>query len=307
MASHLNAPIAALAASQHGLVTRAQVLGLGLTVRQIDRRLASETWEHLAPSVYGIAGTPTQWKRLVHAATLSIAESAASQLTAAGLHVVLAHPPPRPHVTVAFGRSVRSPAAVVHRARLTPLDITTVDGIPCTTLERTLVDCAAIVGPRRLQSLVDSALHTGQVTPRSIDVAWERSQRAPGRHGHAALLAALVEWREPIRPGSPAEMRLIRQLGQWGFPPPERQIEICDATGTVIAMVDVGWRAWKLGIEYDSERWHDPTRWAADETRHRAIEQLGWTLLRADKTDLRPGATAFRDELTTARALLAAA
>lgn len=307
MASHQNATIGTLAASQHGLVTRAQALDLGLSPRQIEYRQTMGVWELAAPGVYGIAGVPDQWKRRVHAATLSIHHSAASQLTAAGLHAVVAHPPPHPQVTVPFGRSTASPAATVHRARLTPLDTTTIDGIPCTTLERTLVDLAAVVGPRRLQRIVDDSMHTRLITPRSVDAAWERSQRAPGRHGHAALLRSLIEWREPILPDSAAEMRLIRQLGQWGFPPPERQVQIRDASGAIIAEVDLGWSPWLLGIEYDSDRWHDPTRWAADEARHRALEALGWTLLRADKTDIRPGATTFRDQLLAARAQRAAA
>lgn len=299
MAHELNTALAACAAGQHGLLARDQILELGGTRHQIDGRIAGGLWIPVAPRVYAVAGTPDSWLRRVHAAALSIGDSVASRLTAAGLHPLSEHPPPMPHLTVAYGRSSRSSVAVVHRARLTPLDRTTVSGIPVTTIERTLVDLAAVLAPKRLQGIVDAALHTGRVTPKSIDAAWERSQRAPGRHGHANLLAALVDWREPILPGSVAEMRLLRQLRQWGYPTPERQVPILGPSGEVIARADLGWPGDRFGIEYDSERWHDPTRWSADEDRHVAIEALGWRLLRADKTDLRPGSR-FRDDLARA-------
>lgn len=52
-----------------------------------------------------------------------------------------------------------------------------------------------------------------------------------------------------------------------------------------------------MGVEYDSERWHGPERWQADEARHQAIEAAGWTLVRADKLDLRPGRPQLRESL----------
>lgn len=300
MTDRLNTALGERAAEQHGLLARHQILELGGTRHQIQGRLHGGLWLPIAPGVYAIAGIPDHWLRRVHAAALSVVDSVACRLTAAALHACLEHPPPQPHLTVPFGRSTRSPVAVVHRARLTPVDRTVVSGIPVTTIERTLVDLAADLSPKRLQGIVDAALHTRLVTPRSIDGAWERSQRAPGRHGHQNLLASLVHWREPILPGSVAEMRLLRQLEQWGFPKPERQVPIVDASGRVIARADLGWPVDRFGIEYDSERWHDPTRWAADEARHAAVEATGWRLLRADKTDLRPGSR-FRDDLLRAR------
>lgn len=87
-------------------------------------------------------------------------------------------------------------------------------------------------------------------------------------------------------------------MKQWGYPSPERQIVIRDGDGQVIGRADVGWRPQTIGIEYDSEEWHDRSRWPSDEARHARIERTGWRLLSADKSDLRAGERSLRDALT---------
>ncbi|MBX3285395.1 MAG: hypothetical protein KF703_08655 [Actinobacteria bacterium] len=54
----------------------------------------------------------------------------------------------------------------------------------------------------------------------------------------------------------------------------------------------------RIGIEYDSAEFHGPARWRHDEARHRAIEDQGWVLLRADKLDLQPGAGRLRRSIS---------
>lgn len=220
-----------------------------------------------------------------------------SWLTATRLQGLSTSAPLRPDVTVPMGQTSRLSGATTHRARLTPIDIERVGPIPVTTIERTLVDCAAILGPVRLQRLVDAAMHTKRTSARTVDAAWERAQRAPGRWGYDKLMTALEDWREGIAPDTAAEARLIRVLRQWGFPEPERQIPIVDESGQTIGRVDLGWTPQRVGLEYDSERWHGPERWERDEARHRAIEALGWSLLHADKVDLRPGQRRLRNDL----------
>ena len=115
------------------------------------------------------------------------------------------------------------------------------------------------------------------------------------RKGQVA--AHLDVWLPTIRPGSAAEARFLRQLEAWGLPRPERQIEIRDACGQVIARLDGGWTDRRLGYEYDSVEWHGPAAWASDEARHDLVTALGWRLHHVDKADLLPGATRTRDLL----------
>jgi hypothetical protein len=187
--------------------------------------------------------------------------------------------------------------ATIHRARLTPIDVTMIAGIPTTTVERTLVDLAWRTPPKQLQRLVDSAAHEHALRPAAVDRAWERSQRAPGRRGNAKLLKALEPWRSGIRPGSPAEAKLIRVLESWGFPTPERQIPVTDEHGTVIARIDLGWTSQLLGLEYEGQQHHDPTTWEADMERDTKVRRAGWRLTYVDKADLRPGDASLRSNL----------
>ena len=290
----------AIAAQQLGLVSMDQAFAAGLSPGQVQRRVQSGAWTRIARGVYRIAGAPETWDQAALAACLSRPGAVVSRLTAARVHDLTSSVHPLPSVTVPMGTSSRVSAARTHRARLTPIDICQVGPIPVTTIERTLVDCAEMLGPRRLCDLVDAAMHTKRITARSVDDAWERAERAPGRRGRKQLERALVAWRNPVTADLAAEVRLIRILHQWGFPDPERQIPIIDRHGTTIARVDLGWSPQRVGIEYDSERWHGPDRWQADETRHRSIEAAGWSLLRADKLDLRPGRSRLREALERA-------
>jgi len=273
-------------------------VALGLTSKQIEVRLRTGQWERLGRSAYRLAGAPPTPQQRMLAHCFGAADGAVvSHLNAAMVAGLDSPAPPVTHLIVERGRSDRTAGVVIHRARLVPAERAVFHGVPATAVPRTLVDCAALVGPRRLQRLVDSALHrrvlpVGQARVLRADLA-----QARGRRGVAALRRALDEWIGPIAPGSPPEIRLRRLVASWGFPPPERQVPIVDEFGEVIARADLGWAPERIGIEYDSAEFHGPSQWASEEARHQAIERLGWRLLRVDKLALRPGEGALRDGL----------
>ena len=295
-----DATAADLAATQHGLITYRQALEVGLSPAAVRTRADTGRWARVARGVYRIGGAPVTWQQRAMAAHLGAPPgNVTSHLTAGALADLDLVPPPLPYLTVERGRSLRWPGAVVHSARLPPAEVTVFQGVPATTVARTLIDCATLLGPHRLQKLVDEALHQRLADPAQIDAAWDLARRAPGRAGEVRLRSALEPWAGPIRPGSPAEVRLQRQLAAWGLPAPELQIPVRDQGGRVLGLVDVGWRRVQIGIEYDSAEFHGPRRWRHDEERHRAIERQGWVLLRADKLDLQPGASRLRDAVLT--------
>ena len=224
-----------------------------------------------------------------------------SHLTTMALAGLAVPPPPLPHLTVDRGRSRRWPGAVIHSARLPAADLTRFQAIPSTSVGRALIDLAGTLGPHRLERLAAEAIHLRLLRIEEIPRLWDLARRAPGRHGEVKLRRVLEPWSGPIRPGSIPEVRLRRQLKDWGFPEPEIQVLVRRAAdGEPIGRVDVGWTAPRIGIEYDSVEHHGPDRWAHDEARHEAIEDEGWILLRADKTDLYPGATRLRSAIAAA-------
>ncbi|CAN5203509.1 DUF559 domain-containing protein [soil metagenome] len=296
----IDAQLAQIAAGQHGLITLQQALLHGLGRHQVKHRVRSGRWVRAQRGVYRIAGAAEDWQQRALAACLAAPDGAvASHLTAAALTGLDLAAPPIPHLSVGRGRSTRLSDAYIHRTRLTVADVTTLQRVPATVPARTLIDCAAVLGPNRLQRLVEEALHRRLVTVAQVPREWDRTRLRPGRAGEVRLRSVLEAWDGRIAPGSPAEARLRRQVVQWGYPEPGLQIRIRDGD-VVLGRIDLGWENVRIGIEYDSDRWHQPTRWENDEARHRAIEVQGWLLLHADKLDLRPGQGALRDALARA-------
>lgn len=292
--------IGALAAKQHGLISMRQAAGAGLSHTQVRRRVAVGRWERMAHGIYRVHGAPVTRLQRAMVAVLARPDGVISHLVAAELAGLSIVGPPLPWLTVPSTSSGRSPVARVHRCDLPPDQIMLIAGIRTTVGARTLVDCSALLGAKRLGKLVDEAMHRRLATPEGIDAILD-ANRNPSLVGHHDVLRELIDvWRPAIRPGSPAEARLLRVLGEWGFPTPERQIRIRDRDGVVIARLDGGWPDRRIGFEYDSVEWHGPARWASDEERHRLVESLGWELLHIDKTDIAPGATRLRDRLVIA-------
>jgi hypothetical protein len=297
----VDAVAARIAARHLGLIPGSEARRVGFTRAQVRHRVATGRWVRLARDLYAIGGTPRTWQRQVLAACLvGPPGSVASHQSAAALWH-LGDPASRPHVTVPRSASGRVALARVHHADLDPADVTRIGPIPVTRVHRTLVDLAAVTTTVALEHAVDTALDAGQTSARSIEAAIRRAQARRGRPGIAALRGALAAWTDPIRPGSPAEARLLRHLCDWGVLEPVRQHELRGADGTVVARIDVAWPAARVGLEYDGRLPHGPRHVEHDERRHAAVVALGWTLHHASRADLRPGDRRLRDLLSPLR------
>jgi hypothetical protein len=285
-----------LAERQHGLITHDQARQEGFSMRQITARIESGQWVRVVRGVYRVAGAPVTWQQTALAACLAgPPTTTASHVTAAALRG-LGPPAILPHVTVPRSASARLPLARVHRADLEPDDHDCLFGVPCTSVPRTLLDCAAMLGDRALASMVDDALCRRLTTVKAL----VPPENAQGIRGAARLRRVLEAWAGGIEPGSPAEVRLQRQLVAWGFPKPVRQHPVHDSHGVLLGKLDLAWPTRLIGVEYDSDRWHNPRRWSHDENRHAAVVRMGWVLLHADKADVRAGERRFRNELERA-------
>ena len=284
-------------ARQHGAISRSQGRDAGLTRHQVSNHVTGGRWRRPARGVYVSAAAPeTTQQRAVVACLAGPPGTVASHETAAlfGLRPA----PQVPHVTIPRSASGRQGGAIVHHSNLDPADTCTVDRVPATTPARTLVDCAAILDLEDLCDLVDAAFHRRLVKPSAVRRAMARSGRAPGRQGLRRLEEAMEVWVCGVRPGSAAEVRTLRCLNRWGLPVPERQYEIRDAGGRLVAKADFAWPDRMALLEYDGEEHHGPRDWAADADREARLESLGWTIERADRFDLRPSSTRLREALS---------
>ncbi|HLH47211.1 MAG TPA: type IV toxin-antitoxin system AbiEi family antitoxin domain-containing protein [Acidimicrobiales bacterium] len=132
-------------ARHHGVMTRAQALGLGLTARQIQWRLERRWWVALHPGVYSRAVPPPGPEARTLAACLAHGAGAvASHRSAAYLWDLLTKPPAHPTLTVLL-RSTSHLRGVEIRRRddLDPRRAVVRGGIPVTDPLRTLADLGA--------------------------------------------------------------------------------------------------------------------------------------------------------------------
>lgn len=111
-------------------------------------------------------------------------------------------------------------------------------------------------------------------------------QRHPGSPGLRRLETAL----ELVDAGaqSPRESYLRLLLIEAGFPRPQTQIPVLGADGIPVARIDVGWKEYLVGVEYEGDQHQtDRRRYVYDIQRLETIERMGWLIVRVVAEDHR--------------------
>ena len=255
-----------MAAGQHGVVTRPQLLAVGLTRRAIDRRLAAGRLHLLHRSVYAVghAGLSTRGQDL--AAVLAVGPGAALSHDHAAADMRLLPRPEGPiHVSRPGARHRRSPGIVLHRPdRLLPTDIVLRRGVPTTTAARTLLDLAAspATADRELQIALNEAQVHRLITRDALRA------RATGR------LRALLDDDSGFT-RTEAERRLLRLIAKAGLPRPRTNVRLGRWE------VDAVWPPHRLVVEFDGYGAH-ATRAAFERDRIKdgELQALGHRVLR---------------------------
>lgn len=284
--------MAALAEAQHGVVSRRQLLASGLSPSMIKARVAAGTLIRIHASVYALGHR--QLRREGHwlAAVLACGPGAAlSHREAAALHGL--RPSGRSRIDVTTPRRIRTgrPGIEVHHSTtLAVRDVTTVEGIPVTTVERTLADLADVVQRDSLAKALREAEHLRAVDLRDLRDAMARTRHRPGP-GHARLTAVLEEHRHrgTQLTRSNLEDRLLALCERHGISRPHANFHV---EGTE---VDACWPAHRLAVELDGwERHKDRDAFQRDRTKGNALMRAGWCVLRFTHDDIvrRPAETA---------------
>jgi very-short-patch-repair endonuclease/predicted transcriptional regulator of viral defense system len=258
--------IAELAARQHGVVSLTQLKALGMTASGARKRAANGRLHRIHRGVYAV-GHPrlTKHGRWLADVMAYGPRALLSHRSGAGLWNVRADNRARTDVSVP-GPSARSrPGIEVHRSvTLTPADATIVDGIPCTTLARTLLDLAEVVSPRSLERAIEQAEVLRLFDLRAVE---EVLARANGRRGAAKLRAVLAGLEEPALTDTEVEERFLALCRAASLPSPEvnQWLNIDDEPAI---KADFLWRAERVVIETDGWESHG-TRQAFERDRRR--------------------------------------
>jgi hypothetical protein len=279
-------PVARLARRQYGVVTRVQLLALGLTARQIDRRLAAGRLQRLHAGVFAVGPVAVQREGRWLAAVLACGEGALlSHRSAATLWRIRDGEGPRPDVTVALPAGRRHPRIAVHRARLIWPDRARLHRIPVTSVARTLVDLAHELEPDELER----AYRQAQFLRRYNHVATlEALTRRPSR-----TLAALLERQAPTQ--AHGEDDLLRICHRHHIPSPLTQQWL------KAGRVDFLWPTELLVVEADSWQAHGtPDAFQRDRANTNALQLAGYTVLRFTSNDLKYNSERVAAQITQA-------
>ena len=252
----------------------------------IRGRLNAGIWQRAHAGVYRVAGSRQTREQVVMAACLAAGGKVlASHETAAELHD-LPRADGQIHLTV-VGRRILVPGAKVHVVTgLQGPDCAVKNGIPVTTVARTIIDLARTLRPDRLEETLDHALSARSV---SLEVLEQRLAKTgtQGRRG-AGVLDGLIAARLV---GSPrarqrAERLFMRIVQRYGLPMPEREVEYHLSDGRTVYVDFVFCRV--VGAEIDSYLHHSSlTDWAADHTRNNLLRAQGLTLLNVTEPDMK--------------------
>jgi predicted transcriptional regulator of viral defense system/very-short-patch-repair endonuclease len=274
--AHPDVRLARLAARQHGMVSRRQLMAIGIDDSGIRRRVVQGRLHRVHQGVYA-AGHPTltteaRWMAAVmacgHGAVLS-------HLDAAALWRIYKGTGARVHVTV--GSSRRAPGLWVHRARrLHPDDLTVKDQIPVTTVARTIVDLTDVLGSDRILRTIREAEFLQLLDLDALNAA---VQRAHGRKRLGVLRQAI----EAHTPGQivreELEHRFLELVRQAGLPPPETNVKI-KARGRTYE-IDCLWREQRVAVELDGRAAHARiTAFESDRRKDAALSAIGLRPLR---------------------------
>jgi very-short-patch-repair endonuclease len=288
--------IAALAARQRGLLTRKQLLEIGLTPEAIDHWLRSARLHRLYRGVYllGHAGV-TEGARELGAVLACGTGAVVSHRSAAGLWRLLAATGDV-EVTVA-GRDCRSrPGIRVHRvSALDPRDIRKLGGTPITSPARTILDLAAVVRPRELEQALAEAYARRLARRSELVSLLARRLSRPGTRA----LRALLDDGTPALTRSQAEERLLALIRAAELPAPETNIRIRRHE------VDFLWREQRLVVEVDGFAFHS-SRSAFERDRRRDAElgTLGFRVMRVTWRQIVNGPEALIARLAKALAVV---
>lgn len=285
MSDPARSALARIATSQHHVITRTQAAGVGFDRRRVATAVRAGWLREPVVGVLALADAKKSWQQSVMIVVLAAgSHGVASHRTAARLHDLDGFDSPRnAAVEVSVSRAFRldpSVSAICHHVTpLDPIDITTIDGIPCASLYRTLADLGSVVHDSRL---VRRALTSARRKGIDLDVLRMTTDRLhrPGQAGTGTLLRLLhaIPW-EGTLPATWFEELLVQCLTDMSLPEIVPQCPIRNDRGEIVARTDLGIPSVKLGLEAHSRQFHwGPHAGPLDEDRDIAVALCGWEL-----------------------------
>jgi hypothetical protein len=288
--------LARLAAKQHGVVSRRQLIALGMSDRTIRRRVARGYLHPVHVGTYAF-GNPRltqqgRWMAAVVACGQGTVLSYLDAAVLAGFHNRLG---PRIHVTVTSHRDVEG--LILHRTRRLDADeVTTKNGIPVTTVARTLVDLTDILNEDRLLRAMREAEFQRLLDLDALNAAVER---AHGRRSLGALKRAIAQHRPGRIIRGELEHRFAQLRQRAGLREPETNVPVTVNGQTYV--IDCYWPEHRLAVELDGRDGHArEMAFESDRRKDAALTAIGLRPFRATWQRVSYDAAGLLADLTAA-------
>ncbi|MDQ6803395.1 MAG: DUF559 domain-containing protein [Actinomycetota bacterium] len=273
--------IARRADRQDGVVAHWQLIALGYSASAIQRGIRAGRLHVVHRGVYSVGHRKLTVRGRWMAAVLACGPDAVlSHRDAAALHGLRRTGSTKSiHVTVP-GRKRHRPGIHVHNVRhLDPADRTVIDGIPVTSVHRTLLDYAETARPQDLRWAFEAYDRKDLLDMRKLDAVMARN---PGRRGIKPLRALTAQYRGPAPDTrSRNERRLLALIREAGLPEPSVNVVVAGI------VVDFFWPQHRLVVEVDSYTYHHtPADRAEDRRKERMLRMAGCEVLRVTDVEL---------------------
>src|SRR3954469_13239313 len=248
----LDAALSELAGRQYGVVARAQLIAIGFTRRAIARRIEAKRLHVIHRGVYTVGHTRICREGRWLAAVLACGGGGVLSHRSAAALWGLRDYSGRIEVIAQHAHRRNGRPFVARRSSVTPAECTDHRNIPCTTVERTLIDLTTVL--KRHQ--VDRALREAEFLR---IVAFNTLRRTlvdcPRKRGTADLRTAINRAAESLtHTRSELEDRFRALILDANLPAPEYNATL--ALGETTIEVDAVWREHHLIVELDGYAAH---------------------------------------------------
>jgi hypothetical protein len=270
--------LAALADRQRGVVTRRDLLAAGLSRTAIADRVAKGRLRVMYRGVYAVGHrTLTREGRWLAAVWACGDGAVLSHFDAAALWDLMPNRGSRIHVTRPSTAGRAPDLARIHLHRVGTLrawESTTTEGIPATTVARTLLDLARHLRPRAIEDVIGRADRLSRFDLLAVRRCLDEHPHQPGAPRLRRLLDELIGvGAADLR--SVLEARFLQLCDDHGLPAPQTNVTVAGL------LVDFAWPQAKLIAETDGYAYHStPTAFERDRERDQRLALAGYTVVR---------------------------
>ena len=267
--------VGSVAARQGGVISAQQLRQAGLKEGAVRHRLVCGRLVRLHRGVYAVGHaqlTPLGWRWAAVLACGGPGRATLSHRSAAAVWDLL--PSPAKFDVTTLHAAHATPTIRVHRSRtLTPADVVLRDGLPLTSVARTLVDLTTIQTPHQTERLVHRAEHLRLLDMHSLD---EQLARAEGKRTRRLVRAIEgLQVSDPEITRTDLEEAFLSLIVNAQLPRPEVNVRVGPYE------VDFRWPDLELIVETDGAATHaTPTAFEEDRWRDAELTRRGYRVLR---------------------------